>query len=40
MKIELADSVRDREAELVRAATQALRGFDRGAAVIDVSVRR
>jgi hypothetical protein len=40
MTIELADSVRDREAELVRAATQALRGFDRRAAVIDVSVRR
>jgi hypothetical protein len=39
MTIELADSVRDREAEIVRAATQALRDFDRQPAVIDVAVR-
>lgn len=39
MTIELADSVRDRENEIVRAATQALRDFDRRPAVIDVVVR-
>jgi hypothetical protein len=39
MTIRLADTVRDREAEIVRAATQALRDFDRQPAVIDVAVR-
>jgi hypothetical protein len=39
MTIELADSVRDRQIEIVRAATQALRDFDRRPDVIDVAVR-
>jgi hypothetical protein len=39
MTVGLADTVRDREAEIVRAATQALRDFDRQPAVIDVAVR-
>jgi hypothetical protein len=39
MTIELADSVRDREAEIVRAAAQSLRDFDRRPAVIDIAVR-
>ncbi len=39
LTIELADSERDRQAEIVRAASQALRDFDRRPAVIDVSVR-
>ncbi len=39
LTIELADSERDRQAEIVRAATQALRDFDRRPAVIDVTVR-
>jgi hypothetical protein len=39
MTIDLADSVRDRETEIVRAAAQALRDFDRQSAVIDVAVR-
>jgi hypothetical protein len=39
LTIELADSVRDRQAEIVRAARQALRDFDRRPAVIDVTVR-
>ncbi len=38
LTLELADSVRDREGEIVRAARQALRDFDRGPAVIDVLV--
>jgi hypothetical protein len=39
MTIELADSMRDRRTEIVRAATQALRDFDPRPAVIDVAVR-
>jgi hypothetical protein len=39
MTIELADSMRDRQTEIVRAATQALRDFDPRPAVIDVTVR-
>ena len=39
MTIELAASMRDRQTEIVRAATQALRDFDRRPAVIDVAVR-
>ena len=39
MTIELADSVRDRQTEIVRAATQALRDFDRQPDVIDIAVR-
>ena len=39
MTIELADPVRDRETEIVRAAAQALRDFDHRPAVIDVAVR-
>ena len=39
MTIELADSARDRQAEIVRAATQALRDFDRRPAVIDIAVQ-
>ncbi len=39
MTFELADSERCRENEIVRAATQALRDFDRRAAVIDIAVR-
>ena len=39
MTIELDDSVRDRQTEIVRAATQALRDFDTRPAVIDVAVR-
>lgn len=39
MTIELADSVRDRQTEIVRAATQALRDFDRRPAVIDIAVQ-
>ncbi|HEX4984306.1 MAG TPA: hypothetical protein VFV63_21565 [Ilumatobacteraceae bacterium] len=39
MTIELADSVRDREAEIVRAAGQSLRDFDRRPTVIDIAVR-
>jgi hypothetical protein len=39
MTIELADSVRDRQTEIVRAASQALRDFDRRPAVIDIAVR-
>jgi hypothetical protein len=39
LTIQLADSERDRQAEIVRAATQALRDFDRRPAVIDVTVR-
>ena len=39
MTLDLADSVRDRETEIVRAAAQALRDFDRRSAVIDIAVR-
>jgi hypothetical protein len=39
MTIELADSMRDRQTEIVRAASQALRDFDRRPAVIDIAVR-
>jgi hypothetical protein len=39
MTIELADSVRDRQTEIVRAASQALRDFDRRPTVIDIAVR-
>jgi hypothetical protein len=39
MTIELADSVRDREDQIMRTATQALRDFDRRSAVIDIVVR-
>ena len=39
MTIELADSMRDRQTEIVRAATQALRDFDPRPAVIDIAVR-
>lgn len=38
MTIELADSERHREGEIVRAARQALRDFDPGPSVIDVLV--
>jgi len=40
LTFELADTMRDREREVIRAGTQALREFDRRAAVIDVAVRR
>jgi hypothetical protein len=40
LTLELADTMRDREREVIRAGTQALREFDRRAAVIDVAVRR
>jgi hypothetical protein len=39
MTIDLVDGARDRETEIVRAASQALRDFDRRPAVIDVVVR-
>ena len=39
LTVDLADSMRDRQTEIVRAATQALRDFDRQPAVIDVAVR-
>jgi hypothetical protein len=39
LTIELADPVRDRQPEIVRTATQALRDFDRRSAVIDVAIR-
>jgi hypothetical protein len=39
LTIALADSESDRQGEIVRAASQALRDFDRRAAVIDVTVR-
>jgi hypothetical protein len=39
MTITVAESARQRETELVRAATQALREFDRRSPVIDVFVR-
>ena len=39
MTITMAESVRERETELVRAATQALREFDRRSPVIDVFLR-
>ena len=39
LTIELADPVRDRQTEIVRTATQALRDFDRRSAVIDVAIR-
>jgi hypothetical protein len=37
LRIQLTDSTRDREGEIRRAATQALRDFDPHAAVIDIS---
>jgi hypothetical protein len=40
MTIGLAGSVRHREVSIVRAATQALRDYDRASRVIDVVVRR
>jgi hypothetical protein len=40
LTIELDDRVRHREAEITRAATQALREYDARAAVIDIVVRR
>ena len=40
LTFEFVDMRRDREREVIRAGTQALREFDRGAAVIDVAVRR
>jgi hypothetical protein len=39
LTIRIADEARDRGGEILRAATQALRDFDRHAAVIDVAVR-
>jgi len=39
MTIELANSIADRRGEIVRAATEVLRDFDRGVAVIDIAVR-
>jgi hypothetical protein len=39
MRVVLAESARDREAEILRAATHALREFDRRVGVIDVVVR-
>jgi len=39
MTITIDGSVRDRETELVRAATQALREFDRRSPVLDIVVR-
>jgi hypothetical protein len=39
LTIRVADAARERAGEIVRAATQALREFDRHAAIIDVAVR-
>src|SRR5262249_32277002 len=39
LTFELADVMRDREREIVRAGTQALREFDRRSAVIDIAIR-
>lgn len=39
LTIRVADAARERAGEIVRSATQALREFDRHAAVIDVAVR-
>jgi hypothetical protein len=40
LRIELDDLVRHRQADIIRAATQALREYDERAAVIDIAVRR
>jgi hypothetical protein len=39
MTIELGDRNRNRKADIVRAATQALRDFDPGVPVVDIAVR-